>query len=402
MIQTIDSPKKRHKKRPKITPFHPKVHQKPPLFTPFTAHLPEDVIFSEILTRLPVNSLTRFKSVSKPWNSTISTSNFVKNYLRMTLLNPFVPYNCVFIKSAYRFYVLNFGAYDRGPNDRRGERGLVSVNHMSYYDNGVNTFLIGSCNGLVCFGRGVPSSVFIYHFRVYNPVTGQFCQVLDPLGNFQWMLMYGFGYVSSLDDYVLFVGGLQRRTSMIYVYVYSLQFKTWKKIGLFSEAEMCILSGGRGVLVNETLHWDTAQVWTRNKKCLRGFDLVDEAFKDVRIPSAFLGRDGVNLEFKLCEIRGCLGAWNVKNTSGGVVEMWMLKEYGTWESWTNVFKIDVVLGLRSFCGWTESGRVLVQTDDGSLLLVDTSKSPTEYKSLVKDLGDIDAVSFVRSPVSPSF
>ncbi|KAK9672451.1 hypothetical protein RND81_12G101700 [Saponaria officinalis] len=404
MIKTIDLHRKRKKRRLKNTTFH---HQNPffspqksQLFPLFEADLPEELIFSEILTRLPVNSLIKFKSVSKPWNSLISTPQFVKSYLKQAFSNQFVPSNCVFIRSPYHFYILNYGAYDRYPDDRRGEKGLISVKNLSYYDNGVNTFLIGSSNGLVCFGRGAANSGFNYYFRVYNPVTGQYCHILDPLGNFQWMLMYGFGFVSCKDDYLLFVGGLQRRTSMIYVYIYSLKSKMWKKIGVFSEFELTVFSGGRGVLVNETLHWDTTQVWTPNKNCLCGFDLVDETFKDVRVPSVFLTGDGVNLDFKLCEISGCLGAWSVN--MNGVVEMWMLKCYGTWESWMSVFKIDLVLGLRNFCGWTENGKVLVQTDDGSLLLADTRKSPTEYKSLVKDLGDIDAVSFVRSPVSPLF
>ncbi|XP_074319822.1 F-box/kelch-repeat protein At3g23880-like [Silene latifolia] len=404
MNKTIDRYRKRKKRLRNNTPKNDIVSSpKSILFHHFNfdeSDLPEEVIFSEILTRLPVNSLIKFKLVSKSWNSLISTPNFIKSHLKQTILNQFVPFNCVFIVSPYFFYILNFGAYDRYPDDQRGEKGLIHVKNLNYNDNGVNTFLIGSCNGLICFGRGGSSNGFHYYFRVYNPVMGHYCHVLDPLGNFQWVLMCGFGYVSSKDDYFLFVAGLQKRSSEIFVYVFSIKAKIWRKIGVFNENELTIFSGGRGVLVNETLHWDRTQVWTPNQKCICGFDLVDETFKDVKMPGAFSSRGGGNLSFKLCEINGCLGAWIVN--MNGLLEMWVLKEYGVWDSWMILFKMDMVPGFLNFRGWTENGKVLVQTDDGSLLLADPKSSPTEYVSLVKDLGDMDALSFVRSPVSPLF
>jgi len=205
--------------------------------------------------------------------------------------------------------------------------------------------------------------------------------------------------VNCKDDYLLFIAGVQKRSNEVFVYVYSLKAKVWRKIVVVDESELSVFSGGRGVLVNDTLHWDRTQVWISNKKCFCGFNLVDETFKDVRIPTAFLVNDG-NLDFKLCEISGCLGAWSVNVNE--VVDMWVLKQYGEWNSWVKLFKIDMVPGLRNFCGWTENGNALVQTDDGSLLLANTSKSPTVYKSIVHELGDIDAMSFIRSPISPLF
>lgn len=360
--------------------------------------LPEDLIFAEILTRLPVNSLTQFKSVSKTWNSIVSSPHFIKSHLNRTRSNPFVPSNCVFIKSPYFFYILNYAAYDRCPDDYRGEKGLISVKNLNFSDNGVNTFLIGSCNGLVCIGRSQISSFFEYRFKVYNPVMGHCYDVLDPLGNFGWKLIYGFGFVSSKDDYMLFVGGLQRWSSENFVYVYSLRFKGWKKVGIFDKTELSVIRGGGGVLVNETLHWDMTQVRTSSaKKCICGFDLLDEAFKYVPMPNVYVG-NGDYLDFKLCEMGGSLCAWT--EVINGGLEMWMLMQYGIRDSWMKMFKIDMIPRLDNFYGCTESGKVLVQADEGSLLLVDPNQSPPKYTSLVKDLGEIEVVSYFRSPVSP--
>lgn len=44
-----------------------------------TSILPEGIIEFEILTRRPVKSLMRFKSVCKSWNSLISSRGFIKS-----------------------------------------------------------------------------------------------------------------------------------------------------------------------------------------------------------------------------------------------------------------------------------------------------------------------------------
>ena len=376
----------------------PKFNFLTPAIDPNTVDLPEDLVFSEILTRLPVKSLTQLKSVSKRWKSIISSPQFIKSYVERTNSNPFVPSNCVFIKSGYCFYILNYAAYERCPDDNRGEKGLIPVRNFSYSDNCINTFLIGSFNGLVCFGRVYSHASVDYYFNVYNPIMGQYHQVLDPLGNFGGKLIYGFGFVSSMDDYRLFVGGRQRRSSENFVYVYSLRSKEWKKIGTCHEDKFSIARGGRGVLVKETLHWDITQVWISSfKRYIYGFDLVDETFKYVPLPKAFVG-NGHYLEFQLCEMGGSLCVWG-EGINGGI-EMWMLKQYGEWDSWMKLFKTSMMPGLGNFYGRSENGKVLVQTDQGSLLLVDPDESLPKYTSLVTDLGDIEVVSYVRSPVSP--
>ncbi|KAI8561476.1 hypothetical protein RHMOL_Rhmol04G0342900 [Rhododendron molle] len=46
--------------------------------------LPHEVVY-DILSRLPVKPLCRFKSVSKPWLALITDSNFIKSHLHQSM-----------------------------------------------------------------------------------------------------------------------------------------------------------------------------------------------------------------------------------------------------------------------------------------------------------------------------
>ncbi|MFS7913393.1 putative F-box domain-containing protein [Helianthus anomalus] len=76
-----------------------------------TVSFPGEII-GEILSRLPVKSILRFRSVSKPWLSLISTPSFTKlHFTRATAAHR----TALFI-SAYDFLLGNFGF----PDDQRG------------------------------------------------------------------------------------------------------------------------------------------------------------------------------------------------------------------------------------------------------------------------------------------
>lgn len=103
---------------------------------------PQDVVV-DLLSRLPVKSLLRFKCVAKPWNSLISSPQFAKAHLKRT-------------KENGKRRVLLTGS------------SLSSIDHEAYGDeNDINDLrvdfnypmdrtpisisnIVGSCDGLVC------------------------------------------------------------------------------------------------------------------------------------------------------------------------------------------------------------------------------------------------------------
>ncbi|RXH90692.1 hypothetical protein DVH24_035456 [Malus domestica] len=69
-------------------------------------HIPEEILF-EILVRLPVKSLLRFRCVCKSWNTLISSPDFRNAHLEKNIMRD--SYDYVLIRTAnYRFSLSRF------------------------------------------------------------------------------------------------------------------------------------------------------------------------------------------------------------------------------------------------------------------------------------------------------
>ncbi|XP_074355055.1 putative F-box protein At4g17780 [Apium graveolens] len=145
--------------------------------------LPEEVIIDEILTRLPIKSVVRFKSVSKSWLSLLSGSHFIqKHKTRSPMQNP-IDYDCLVTNKKLHISIVS----------RNQEIFLLPINAYS---------LIGSVNGLVCLLR---------HFKrlsLWNPAIHKSIEFNLPQnkqGGYSYPNLVGvsFDYVST--DYKVVV-----------------------------------------------------------------------------------------------------------------------------------------------------------------------------------------------------
>ncbi|GAB2293960.1 hypothetical protein Dimus_028174 [Dionaea muscipula] len=379
------------------------------------SRLQEDLIFIKILTRLPVKTLIRFQLVCKKWRSLISSPEFAKWHVDCATSNPFAPLRyCFFVKSPHSLMMLDCAkcddddvvGVDAGDSDVEG---WIELDDDLRSEIGFKFLkLIGSCNGLLCFAtyRAIIGTGDYMCKRsrlyIYNPSTHQHFAVSNPLEGVGNISACGFGYLSSSDDYAIVVVGESKGA----FYMFSLNSIEWTML------KWCNSEGisGRGVMVDGKLHWFVVRVLPEQQQpsvqiqCILAVDLGAESYEEVAPPIPKLNECST-----LCVVGRRLCVWTADMMVG---EMWMLKDYGLWDSWTQLFSLNLMLPelpsspCQNCFGFTETGKAIVQCGD-KLLLVDRdrNRNPPKHHNkhaslVVEGVLDDSAMSYVESLVSP--
>ncbi|XP_071717698.1 F-box only protein 8-like [Rutidosis leptorrhynchoides] len=188
--------------------------------TTTTSEIPIEVLFSEILSRLPVKSVLRFRCVSKQWYSLLSSQSFKNKHLdRIT----------VDVQQNPNMFLQISGRDCQVHEDDAS--GLIThtrpLPFISKYDKSV--VILASFHGLVCAGVLLDPRHYLYSdLYLWNPLTDEFKRLpkthyhsytdLNP--------RCGLYYSSSDNDYkLLCVNPIDDR-----VYSYSLKNDSWRNM----------------------------------------------------------------------------------------------------------------------------------------------------------------------------
>ncbi|KAK7257927.1 hypothetical protein RIF29_32259 [Crotalaria pallida] len=151
--------------------------------------LPAEMV-GDILERLPVKSLMRFKSVDPSWDSLIKTNSFISKHSQrqiqmqkevwgsneerfmMYYIDKMSSKHCITLLSCYEpptpFHIENV------------ELEYPSIHHPGYYL--ASTCIYGHCNGVICLAAALRNAEneFIEDTIVWNPATRE-VKLLPPL-----------------------------------------------------------------------------------------------------------------------------------------------------------------------------------------------------------------------------
>ncbi|XP_004292878.1 PREDICTED: F-box protein CPR30-like [Fragaria vesca subsp. vesca] len=328
--------------------------------------LPQEIIESKILTRLPVKSLIRFTSVSKRWRSVILYNpKFAKSQFELASKQKSITHRILVSnsKGSPELKCLDMESPWFGQSSCSSCR-KVCVPFEQQPPR--ECYLLGSCNGLV-FVASEDS-----RFYIWNPST-KFFKKLPHLGYSSdekaVLDYYGAGYMSATDNYKVLVGYFLKKqneeghTEM--VHIFSLEDHIWRIIDVdyFGDIFPC----HQGMLSNEALHW--LHDYGDSRIDLVAFDLDKEEFSILQLPD--LDTDGTSWYRCLLGVVGgclCVSSYMDEAIASESVDFWVMREYGVCDSWTKLFNLDfsnlpVQRLLRgSPCTWfaTETGTVGVK------------------------------------------
>ncbi|XP_021761593.1 F-box/kelch-repeat protein At3g23880-like [Chenopodium quinoa] len=349
----------------------------------------DEIITQHILTRLPPKPLIRCKLISKQWNFNV---NFFLDYIKQSIYSdPFTPIETLFIQSGKTFYLYTCNNHDNDDVEveyvRTSQYNLVELKTGFRVARRESIGCVGSCNGLICLGEMLGK-----YFILWNPEINQFHRYyFEFLEQNSRDICWGFGYVSSLDDYkVVRISQFRFRAKIDSVHVFSLRTNTWSRIE-FGIGECRLV--GRSRLVNETLYWRKEDDNDNGDVQIVSFDLGLETFAmftdlAIRAPE----------NATLCIMGGCLSV-GVRNSDDDLVTHVVKRPGRVVKGFYSDLRDTVFDDL---IGLTEAGKIFVVYPRcwvPCLVVSSSMKSIVTFETN-ENLGSTYMASYVPSQISP--
>uniref|UniRef100_A0A5B7A9R3 F-box domain-containing protein n=1 Tax=Davidia involucrata TaxID=16924 RepID=A0A5B7A9R3_DAVIN len=309
-------------------------------------HLPADAV-GNILSRLPVKSLVRFRCVSKPWCALIDSPDFIKTHLNRSVQNSS---NLSLIVKGKGLYSVDFDTLHR----------TVELDYT--FMNSDAPDVLGSCNGLLLVGQG-------HVFYLWNPSTRKYRQlpilpIQSPNKSVGFICKtYGFGYDSINDDYkvvrIVEFTGKQHDWFISEVQSYSLKSNSWRRIQDFPYSLPFKLVWGvkdRDILYSVVRR----KLVPNSPRFIVAFDIGAEEYRLVPQPD-YSFKD---FEISVGVLGGCLC---INGFCRDHFDVWIMKDYGVKESWIKLLSVapPIVRNVNGVCPLAYSksgGEILIHGD----------------------------------------
>ncbi|KAL5727731.1 hypothetical protein ACHQM5_000891 [Ranunculus cassubicifolius] len=306
-----------------------------PNSTGIISKLPIEV-FHDILSRVPLKTLSNCRFVNKSWYNSIKNPNFIKLHHKKVLQS--ISFSLIYHDITHP-----------------GEFSLINHENLESFDTEIVVYkaklprplLVGmdSCNGLVC-SRGKP-------YFVCNPVTGEHMVIpKPPLWDVE-DVVNGFGYdtVKEVFKFVRVIKVVENAEKCVTVaQLYNFSTGKWRLIPevpyVFKDKE----NEESNVCVNGALHWLGCPVdKSGDSESIISFRFDSEEFKQLLLPIPTSDRDCFGFRGtvrRFDQYLVVLGEFLcvVHEFRQEEIEVWIMKKYGLQSSWVKEYSIKDVTG----------------------------------------------------------
>ncbi|XP_062025600.1 F-box/kelch-repeat protein At3g23880-like [Rosa rugosa] len=326
-------------------------------------YLPEECL-TEILVRVPVKSLLRFRSVSKTWDSLIPSPAFITTQLnhahhkashgeRSNQQDQFILFrhysSCYYVSDDDHGCEINITS--------RGEECFaLHKDDESFPHNPTlklkpphNNFLkylriVGSMNGIVCM---VDWNKCVF----WNPSLNKTMKTSFETGfssSFPVNHLLGLGCDPITNDLKL-VRLFYSRENNHYVVpplveIFTFSTKSWREVAAPGPMYIVVQSkSSPQAFVSGAFHWVAHTPPGQGSLCnvIVAFDMANEVFNEIALPSCLASKRHLNMTVVLLNGSLSLVPDNMfRAGSNYSSSVWIMKEYGVAESWTKLFDMQ--------------------------------------------------------------
>ncbi|CAI9770960.1 unnamed protein product [Fraxinus pennsylvanica] len=283
------------------------------------ANLPWDITI-EILSRLPVKSLVRFKCVSKSFYSLISQdSQFKRKHLDQSTRHDLI------VNLEHGPERLFSSSLSYLSSDDHDQEGVIELPYPIKDNFSEYMTVSRSCNGLFCI-QDIAGIVFIW-----NPSTRELRRLPDcPRTNDR--IAYSLGYDSSSDDYIVLsihksiIGDCAARARTVFQLISLKRDSSWRKI--------LDLPGMKFSLYGSYDFYNGAFYWTENifiysrrygPLVISSFDIKEEKIKKIELSPPSRYSDQYTI-FDVSVLGGKLCLYSLSSVTS--FDLWVIEEYG--------------------------------------------------------------------------
>ncbi|XP_057434711.1 F-box/kelch-repeat protein At3g23880-like [Lotus japonicus] len=319
-----------------------------------TLHIDMDRdLIIEILLRLPVKSIVRFKAVCKLWRSLISDPLFASLHFQRAAPS-------LLFADSHAIRTIDL----EGPLQSHRVSQPINCHFLSnYHDLSLPRNCIsihGSCRGFLLItwirniGRRHPWNDSLY---LWNPSTHVHKPILSSpvVDTNVFDHLYGFGYHSSTDDYLVVrvpVTDSRQPTHLPDVQFFSLRANMWKYAEGVDLPPLTTIFTSTGLLFNEAIHWVVTN-WVDGVTTMFiiAFDLMEKRLLEIPMPHGLL--------FPCFElwVHGRFLSLSIMQRDG-TCEIWVMKKYKVQTSWTKTLVLSTEIYHFPICS-TKGGDIVI-------------------------------------------
>ncbi|KAF8031661.1 hypothetical protein BT93_D0772 [Corymbia citriodora subsp. variegata] len=340
--------------------------------------LPQAVV-DEILKRLPVKSLLRFRCVSRSWRSAIDDPRFAALHLSHSALHTSNWY-FAFIDDPRHHCPRTCSLF---PIDSRIRPSKLIVETPFVDTPPSELTLVGWCNGLICVADEPYGKGYMY---LWNLFTRK--QKVVPLSRPEQQqflskdavdVVLGFGFDAGSNDHkilrILYFPDNDRRW-FGRVEIYSLRADSWRSL----ECEVpAFRPHNKAVFLNGNLHWVAAKLDDLGRESKDGsriflFNVAGEVFDEMAMPEEIetSDEDDFVLLVSVAVLNDSLAVFVCRSYPFGpaiysACSVWVMRDYGVPQSWTKLYDFETGHVVIAFFGFTWNGEPSIREDNGDTI-----------------------------------